>query len=473
MSEPRLVLLDAEVNGVRCDVVVAGGLVASVGPAGAHAGPRTGAVVIDAAGGALIPGLHDHHLHLAATAAARASLDVGPGAVHGLDALAVTLRTRARSLPTGAWLRAIGYHESVAGDLDRDVLDRLVGDRPVRVQHRSGAAWFVSSAGLAELGISDGPGSSGPAGVERDRSGRATGRLFRVDDWLRTRVPGALGRFDELGRQLAALGVTGCTDATPWSSAEDLARFSAATAALPQQVAAMTAPGVAGTGPVKVVLGDHDLPALGDVEAWFDHAHAAGRPVAVHAVTADTLAVAIAAWEAVGVRHGDRVEHAAVVPALAIGPLAALGVRVVTQPGLVATRGDTYLDEIDPAQHHELWRCRTLADAGVRVAAGSDSPYGPLDPWAAMAAAVARRTPSGRVLGPHERVGPRAALDLFLSPLDDPGGPVRRVGAGAAADLCLLDAPLTDVLGEPDARHVRATLVAGDLVHGWIRDLQP
>ena len=33
---------------------------------------------------------------------------------------------------------AIGYHESVAGPLDRDRLDALVPGRPVRVQHRSG-----------------------------------------------------------------------------------------------------------------------------------------------------------------------------------------------------------------------------------------------------------------------------------------------------------------------------------------------
>lgn len=463
MSRAELAIVDAEVDDARRDVVVSGGVVTSVEPAGSR--PHAG-LVIDARGGALIPGLHDHHLHLAATAAARASVDVGPEAVRDPEGLAGVLRARAGALPPGAWLRAVGYHESVAGELDRDVLDRLVTDHPVRVQHRSGAAWFVSSTGLAELGISDAPGASEPGGVERDPSGRPTGRLFRVDEWLRAQLPTVLPDLAALGQELAALGVTGCTDATPWPSGDDLARFTVATTSLPQRLLTMTAPGVAGTGPVKVVLGDHELPALGDIEMWFEGAHAAGRPVAVHAVTAEALALALAAWDAVGSHDGDRVEHAAVVSDATVAVLAALGVRVVTQPGLVATRGDTYLDDIDAALHHELWRCRTLLAARVRVAAGSDSPYGPLDPWAAIAAAVRRRAPSGRVLGADERLGPRAALALYLAPLDDPGGRSRRVRVGAPGDLCLLDAPLEAVLAEPSASHVRATFVAGDMVHG-------
>jgi predicted amidohydrolase YtcJ len=463
MSRPELAIVDAEVDGVRCDVVVAGGVVTSVERAGAR--PEAG-LVIDARGGALIPGLHDHHVHLTATAAARTSVDVGPGVVCGLDGLAGALRAGASALPPGRWLRAVGYHESVAGPLDRDVLDRLAGDRPVRIQHRSGAAWFVSSAGLAELGIADAPGPGEPAGVERDPSGRPTGRLFRVDEWLRARVPSVVPDLVGLGQELAALGVTGCTDATPWPSVEALAAFAAATHELPQRLLTMTAPGVTATGPVKVVLGDHDLPALDDIERWFEGAHAAGRPVAVHSVTAESLALALAAWEAVGSVDGDRVEHAAVVAEPAVAVLATLGVRVVTQPGMVAARGETYLDDIDPAHHDELWRCRTLLDAGVRVAAGTDSPYGLLDPWAAIAAAVRRRTPSGRVLGPHERVDVHTALALHLSALDDPGGVARRVHAGAPADVCLLDAPLDEVLAEPSAGHVRATVIAGHIVHG-------
>jgi hypothetical protein len=65
------------------------------------------------------------------------------------------------------------------------------------------------------------------------------------------------------------------------------------------------------------------------------------------------------------------------------------------------------------------------------------------------------------VLGAQERLSPRAALDRFLTPLDDAGGAPRRVAAGAPADLCLLDVPLVEALARPSAEHVRLTLRAG------------
>ena len=182
----------------------------------------------------------------------------------------------------------------------------------------------------------------------------------------------------------------------------------------------MTAPGVVvdEQSPVpitasKVVLADHDLPSLPEVEAWFAESHAAGRAVAVHAVTADALALAIAAWHAAGVLAGDRIEHAAMAPGPAVDVMAGLGVRVVTQPGMVATRGDSYLDDVPTTEHRDLWRCGSLIAAGIPTAAGSDAPHGPLDPWCGIAATVDRRTPSGRVLGPDERIDARRALRLL------------------------------------------------------------
>src|SRR5690606_2735319 len=117
-----------------------------------HVGGEEG--VVDARGGAIVPGLHDHHVHLAATAAARESVDAGGS---DLGEFATALRARVASLGAGAWVRVVDYDEATAGDLDRDLLDAIVPGSPVRVQHRSGAAWFVNSAGLAALGVTDGP----------------------------------------------------------------------------------------------------------------------------------------------------------------------------------------------------------------------------------------------------------------------------------------------------------------------------
>ena len=111
-----------EVGGVVVDVRVAGGVVAEVGPSIAFAAHEE---VVDGHGGALLPGLHDHHVHLLAMAAARRSVRVGPPEVHDRVGLAAALRAADAGLPPDRELRAVGYHESVAGPLDRERLDEV------------------------------------------------------------------------------------------------------------------------------------------------------------------------------------------------------------------------------------------------------------------------------------------------------------------------------------------------------------
>ena len=185
--------------------------------------------------------------------------------------------------------------------------------------------------------------------------------------------------------------------------------------------------------------------------------------MAVHCVTRVALVLALVAWDAAGARPGDRVEHGAVVPPDLRDGVSRLGLTVVTQPHFVAERGDQYLADVEPDDLPFLYPCRSLLDAGIPVGAGSDSPYGDADPWRSIAAAVARRTPSGAVVGPGERVDPAQALALWLGPPGRPGGPPRRVREGARADLCLLRVPLEAALAHPDPSAVAATLIAGRL----------
>ena len=124
---------------------------------------------------ASLPGLHDHHIHLAAWAAALGSVDCGPHVVRDEADFAVRL-----AAPGAGWLRGIGYHESVAGEIDKPWLDRVAPNRLVRVQHRSGRMWVFNSAGLDAVLA----GGSSPDGFER-QGDQLTGRLFDGDDWLR------------------------------------------------------------------------------------------------------------------------------------------------------------------------------------------------------------------------------------------------------------------------------------------------
>jgi predicted amidohydrolase YtcJ len=454
-SGARLVAEPALADVPVTDVRMSGGRVAECAP---RLRPAPGEPDIDAAGGALLPGLHDHHLHLRALAAARASVAAGPPDVRTAGDLAARLRAADADLPPGAWLRATGYHESVAGSLDRQVLDRLLPDRPVRVQHRTGALWMVNSAAVARLDL-DGCEVSG---VERDHAGRPTGRLWRMDRWVADRVPAAAGDLAAVSSRAAALGITGFTDATPGATAGDLA--SLAGAGMAQRLHCMAPaeadppPSVITLGPVKILLDDATLPPLDDLAGRIRSAHAAGRPAAVHCVTRVQLVLTLAALDAAGRQPGDRIEHGAIVPA---GSLPGLrGLTVVTQPHFVAERGEQYARDVPAEDLPDLWRLRSLTAAGAAVAGGSDAPFGGEDVWHVMRAAV-RRPPLFR---PEEAVSPARALALFLGEPAAPGT-LRRVAPGQPADLVLLRAGLAEALDSLGSDLVAATFVGGEVIY--------
>ncbi len=461
MAPANLILRNVEVAGrPGLDVRLQDGRVAEIGE---HLAARDES--LDGQGGALIPGLIDHHIHLLATAAQAQSLRLE--GVRDVAGFAQALGEALAARPAGAWLRATGYHERMAGELDRDLLDRLAPAHPVRVQHQTGSLWVLNSLAMAALGEL-------PDEAERDATGRPTGRIWRGDAWLRSRLQASAPELAPLGRRLAALGVTGLTDAsatTEAGAAEILARAHRA-GDLPQRLTLMSAGRLAApedgafqVGPVKVLLDDARLPDLDAFAGIILGARPQGRAVAVHCVTAGELALTLAAFQIAGAQPGDRIEHGGVIPRDAIPTLAALGLTVVTQSAFVFERGDRYLAEVEPAEQGDLYRCASLLAAGVPVAGSSDAPYASPDPWAGMAAAIRRRTRAGAPIGQDERIAPAAALALYLGAPTAPGGRPRRVEVGVAADLCLLGAPLAQALAEPSAGHVRATLIGGELAY--------
>ncbi|GHD75415.1 amidohydrolase [Streptomyces mirabilis] len=415
-----MLITDVEVEGYgRVDVRLGGGRVVGIGR------PRAGRGDVDGRGGALLVGLHDHHVHLAALAAEAASVRVGPAEAGNRDGLVGALR----SGPPGEWVRAVGYHESVAGELDRWVLDDFAPDRPVRVQHRSGALWMWNSAALRAAGL-DGGGDGGD------------GRFWREDERLRGFTPPVRLDLRGVGARAAAYGITGFTNADPHPG-QGLPEL---LSLLPQRLVVMGL----GDAPVKFLLDDATLPTPGELAASV--AAVRPRPVAVHCVTRVQLLVTLLALEEAGPVAGDRIEHGSVIPAETLPWLARLGVTVVTQPHFPEERGREYATDVDPDDQAHLYRCRSLAEAGIPLAAGTDAPYGSADPWAVMRAAVERSS--------GEAVDRRAALDLFAGEPQHPSR-VRRLTVGSVADLCLLHVPLKEALDLMSADVVRATFVGG------------
>jgi predicted amidohydrolase YtcJ len=414
-----LLFRDVEVDGRRTDVRIDGDRITAIGTSlvADEVAEEVAEEVVDGRGGALLPGLHDHHLHLFALAAARASVDVGPG----LDALRGA---------TGDWVRAVNARVSV----DRHVLDALVPDRPVRVQHRSGGLWMLNSAAIQRvahvLDESD--------DVERDARGEPTGRLWRYDARLRPALPTTAPDLAAVVEELHSYGITSVTDATPDLDPEAIAALSA----LPLDVTLLGDPH--GSAPRKLLLRDHDLPTYDELAAAIAEMHAAGRAVAVHCVTRESLILTLAVLDDVGRLPADRIEHAAVVP----DPELLRGLTVVTQPAFVTTRGEDYARDVSPDDLPFLYPYAGLLDAGVQVWPSSDAPYGPVDPWEVIRAA------RDRTLGADERVSAAVSLAGYLT---DAAGRPRPVAVGVPARLCLLQVPLAEALADPHADLVRRT----------------
>lgn len=472
MTDPMadLMLKRVEVRGSSVDVEIRDGLIHRIGP---NLSTPADSQVIDGRDGALIPGLHDHHIHLGALAAAMDSLGVGPPAVTSSSELVEVLRRRDRALEHGRWLRATGYHESVAGDLDRESLDRIIGDRPVRVQHRSGVRWTLNSSALQAIGAD---GSAHP-GIQRDSSGRPTGQLDRADDWLREVVDGsAFPDLTAVGRTLADRGVTGVTDCTPYRTPDGPAAIADAVrlGQLRQRVIVtghadlLEAPSIDGVelGPVKIIVDEADLPEFDHLTDTITRCHSAGRPVAVHLVTAASTVFALEAWRSAGSLPGDRIEHGSVITTPVAELIAQLGLTVVTQPGFIAERGDQYLGDVDPGDIGNLYRCASLQRLGIAVMGSTDAPYTDADPWSGIRAAIDRRTPNGAVIGKAESLSGSGALGLFTCDPLRPGAEQVELAAGSPADLCLLHLPLRDAVRDPRVENVRATLRRGVLIGG-------
>jgi predicted amidohydrolase YtcJ len=128
------------------------------------------------------------------------------------------------------------------------------------------------------------------------------------------------------------------------------------------------------------------------------------------------------------------------------------GARVVTQPAFVLAHGDRYMDTVAGPDRPWLYRLRAWLNAGVSLAAGSDSPYGPLDPWLAMTSAIQRRSAGGLALDAAEGLTPEQAWALY-----SPAAPQ----VGDLADLCLLRTGWREARAALAAELVAATYVAG------------
>ena len=432
---------------------------------------------IDCGGATVLPGLVDPHLHLMALATRAAHLHCAP--FRSVADLLAAVRRRADVTAPGEWVRGDGLDEVTLGRLPSAAeLDAASPHAPVRLRHRSRHASVLSRRALALLGARrgiarDAAASSGLVHGEEPAISRAVGPLPAavVADGLAAAAA-----------ELAAMGLTTVADATPraWQALAPL-RHAVDTGSVALRVFAMRPPGARAwprttrlrPGPVKVMV-EEGPAGLRPTPAGLARRialAATGGAVAVHCLSASTLVAALDGFAALrrrrGARAPHRLEHVAECPPPLVQRIAGLGLSVVTNPAFVRVRGDVYRGETHAGAWAWLYRARSLASAGVPLAAGSDAPIGPASPWVGMAAARSRRTPSGVVLGPRERLAAGAALALVTRGAAAALGAreLGRLRAGGPADLVVVEPdPLRAPPDEVAAARVRLTMIAGEVV---------
>ena len=284
-----MIIRNAEIRGKIRDVLLSGDRIQAIGK------DIGGDEVFDANGGALIPGLHDHHIHLNALAAAMNSVRCGPPEVTSKPQLIKALNQEREG-----WLRGVGYHQSVAEDIDRAWLDKYGPARPIRIQHRSGRLWILNSRAMAELGINK----------------PENGRLLDSDLKIRTR-----SAFPDLGplvQRLLSYGITGVTEVTPSNGRAEYENYIRAAAPLRLSIMGHSDLSPSESQHLKLHYHDHDLPALDALADEMKQAHISGRNIAAHCVTRAELMLTLAALEIAGPVYGDRIEHAAIADDAAI-----------------------------------------------------------------------------------------------------------------------------------------------------------
>ena len=464
-------LLLSEPEDAAQAVAVRDGRIVAVGSAATAAQALDAdAERVDCGGGVLLPAFIDAHCHLLAYAASLRSADC-TNATRIADVQDV-VRTKAGETPAGEWVRAFGYEETALEEgrhPNRHDLDAAAPGHPVRLVHRGGHASVLNSLGLQRAGI--GTATEEPPGGSMEReptSGEPSGVLLEMDGVIDRAVPAlpyeelASGVREASARLLRA-GITCVQDATHTNGrAEwDLFERLIAEGVLPHRVVLMEgidhmgelpkqgADGRLSRGPVKIMLrepGEEISPDAAELARQVAAVHGSGRQAAIHAVGERAIVAAVDAIEAAqrqrpraGQRH--RIEHCGLLAEGTASRLAQLGVIVVSQPSFVFERGERYLKLVPVAQQRSLYAFRTLADAGVMLAAGSDAPVTAPAPLVAVAAAVDRRSAQGRPVAAGQSVAPGAALRwwtagaAYAGALEEERGAIR---PGLRADLALV-----------------------------------
>jgi hypothetical protein len=201
-------------------------------------------------------------------------------------------------------------------------------------------------------------------------------------------------------------------------------------------------------------------------------AHAAGWQIATHAIGDRAISVVLDAYAAALAKypradHRHRIEHCAVLPPAELARMASLGLIPSPQGRFVNEIGDGMRAALGPEREAWCYRLRSVLEAGCVLPGSSDRPVVNGAPLLGIADMVRRRTSSGELLGPDERLTPEQALRAYTHGSAYAAFREHDLGTlepGKLADFVALSADPTDEAVLDDAG-VLGTVVGGDLVY--------
>ena len=400
--------------------------------------------VIEAEGRLVLPGFNDAHVHFMDGGQGLSSVDLRDA--ESQQEFARRIADFAGGLPEGAWvLNGNWDHERWSpNDLPtRELIDAATPDNPVFVQRLDGHMALANSLALELAGITrdtpDPPGGE----IVRDANGEPTGVL--KDDAMgavSAAIPErsfaeALAIAQAATDHAASLGVTSVQDMGPNRPGvyQELARQGR----LKTRIYAVSPLGdyqrwvragvrAAFGGPMLRVGGLKGFTdgSLGSTTAWFfepylddpgstglaleqasrhpdqvDGADDAGLQVMIHAIGDRANHEALGVYEQVAGEHGERdrrfrIEHAQHLNDDLIHRFAEGDVIASVQPYHAIDDGRWAHRRLDSPRLAGAYPFRSMLDAGVRLALGTDWYVAPLDPMLTVHAAVTRATLDGK-----------------------------------------------------------------------------
>jgi predicted amidohydrolase YtcJ len=435
---------------------------------------RAQTTVIDAGGGAVVPGFNDAHAHVISGGL---SLDqVNLSEAQTVDDIKDTIRLWSQAHPERAWITGRGwYYQPFAGAMPtRQMLDALVPDRPAYLIAYDGHTGWANTAALTAAGITR--RTKSPAGglIVHDSRGEPTGALKETAMALMNTVAPQPTEEDRLAAIRAAmdeahsLGITSVQDAGGSESDLELydrlrkrgeltlrvyqalrADASLTEARLDEleQVRERFADDpLLKTGAVKLVadgvIESHTAAMLepyanrpGKGEARFTPEQLAGVvgmldrrgwQVMTHAIGDAAVRMTLDAYEAAatsnppperGRRH--RIEHIETIDPADVPRFGKLGVVAGFQPVHATPSpapGDVWSTNIGPERASRGWLWSSIARTRGPIAFGSDWPVMTFDPLQGLHVAATRTTPDGLPIGgwiPAERLPIRQAIQGY------------------------------------------------------------